>query len=224
MKSIISTWALLFIALSLFSQSGFPEKGTRAIIETNFGNIEILLYDETPLHRDNFIKLAKDEIYKDLLFHRVIKNFMVQGGDPNSRNATKGELLGSSSSGVDIPAEINPKFYHKKGAIAAARKSDQVNPVRASSGSQFYIVIGNVISVEQLNQIASRANSNPFSEKQIHDYTTIGGTPHLDGAYTVFGEVISGIEIIEKIALMPVDSYNRPLEDVKFSVIIMGNK
>ena len=214
-------FALLFITCSVFSQTEPGKKGTKAVITTELGNIEILLYDETPLHRDNFIKLIKDGFYDSLLFHRVVKSFVVQGGDPNSRNAARGELIGGSGPGYTVPAEIHPSYYHKNGAIAAARQSDQVNPMKLSSGSQFYIVVGNILTIPQLNQLASQGTSPPFTEQMIKDYTSIGGTPHLDGAYTVFGEVTKGIEIVTQLSLYPVDSYSRPITDIRFSIHLM---
>jgi peptidyl-prolyl cis-trans isomerase B (cyclophilin B) len=140
---------------------------------------------------------------------------MIQTGDPNSRGADHGEMLGMGGPGYTLPAEFNEKYYHKKGALAAARKGDAVNPDKESSGSQFYIVQGQVFTPEQLNAYVNMGRHKPFTQQQIDDYTTIGGTPHLDDAYTVFGEVIEGLDIIDKIASVPVDNYNRPVEDVK---------
>ena len=152
------------------------------VIETSMGNIVIALYNETPLHRDNFVKLVNEHFYDGVLFHRIIQNFMIQTGDPDSKNAAKGQPLGMGGPGYMIPAEIKPQFTNKRGAVAAARNN---NPERASSGSQFYIV------------------DNP------------SGAHHLDGQYTVFGEVISGMEVVDKIAAQPKDPGNRPLEDIK---------
>lgn len=190
-------------------------------ISTSMGKMVIKLYNETPKHRDNFIQLAEQEFFDGQLFHRVINNFMIQGGDPNSKNASKGEMLGMGGPGYTVPAELKPGLYHKKGAIAAARKGDAVNPGKESSGSQFYIVHGQVYSGEQLQAFVSGGRHKPFTEQEITDYTTIGGTPHLDDSYTVFGEVIEGMELIDKLAAVPVDSYNRPLEDLVFSVRII---
>ena len=187
-------------------------------IDTNYGRIVIRLYNETPLHRNNFIKLVKTGFYDSCLFHRVINGFMIQGGDPNSKNSDKGEMLGMGGPGYTIPAEINPKFYHKKGAIAAARKGDAVNPLKESSGSQFYIVQGQVFTKEQINAFISMGKV--FTEQQIKDYTTIGGTPHLDGEYTVFGEITEGFDVLDKIAALPVDAYNRPLQDVIYTMTL----
>ena len=155
------------------------------LIETSMGNITIALYNETPLHRDNFIKLVNENFYDGVLFHRIIQNFMIQTGDPDSKEAQPGQRLGTGGPGYTIPAEIIPTLYHKRGAVAAARTGDQVNPKRESSGSQFYIV------------------DNP------------NGTPHLNGSYTVFGEVLKGMEVVDVIAAQPKDRADRPLEDIK---------
>jgi len=155
------------------------------VIETSLGSITIVLYNETPLHRDNFIKLTKEGFYDGILFHRIIQNFMIQTGDPDSKSAAKGQRLGVGGPGYTIPAEILPNFTHKRGAVAAARQGDNVNPQRASSGSQFYIVDG------------------------------LNGAPHLNGQYSIFGEVIKGLEVVDKIAAQPKDQADRPLEDIK---------
>lgn len=170
-----------------------------------------MLYDDTPLHKENFIKLVNDNFYNDLLFHRVIKGFMVQGGDPESKNADPSKHLGMGDPGYTIPAEISMNHIHKKGALAAARTQ---NPQKASSGSQFYIVQGNVYTDMQIDQLEKRLNYK-YTEKQRDDYTTIGGTPHLDNSYTVFGEVIEGLDVIDKIAAVKTGVGDRPLEDVK---------
>jgi peptidyl-prolyl cis-trans isomerase B (cyclophilin B) len=193
---------------------------THITINTTYGNIVIRLYNDTPLHRDNFIKLVKDGFYDNLIFHRVINSFMIQGGDPNSKNAAKGEMLGLGGPSYTIPAELNKGHYHKKGALAAARKGDAVNPKKESSGSQFYIVQGQVFSIEQLNAMVSMGKHKQFTQQQINDYTTIGGTPHLDDEYSVFGEVVEGLDVIDKIAALPVDSYNRPQEDISYTMSI----
>jgi len=163
-------------------QAAKPTKETIVLMKTTMGNMKIKLYNETPLHRDNFIKLVKEKFYDGLLFHRVIKDFMIQGGDPDSRNAPAGKQLGMGGPGYTIPAEILPQIKHKKGSLAAARDN---NPARRSSGSQFYIV----------------HNSK--------------GTPHLDGEYTVFGEVIEGLDVVDKIAAVKTAPGDRPVEDVK---------
>ncbi len=189
-------------------------------IETSKGNMIIKLYNETPAHRDNMIKLIKEGFYKDQLFHRVIKDFMIQGGDPHSTGAEKGQRLGAGNPGYTVPAEFNKNLIHKKGALAAARKGDAVNPQQASSGSQFYLVQGRVLTPEELNILTQRGMAS-FTEESSKIYTTLGGTPHLDGSYTVFGEVIEGLEIIDVIASEPCDAYNRPLEDVIYSISLI---
>lgn len=242
-------------------------------IKTSMGDIIVQLYNDTPLHRDNFLKLVSEGFYEDLLFHRVIKNFMVQTGDPNSKNAAPGQMLGAGDPNYTIEAEIlYPTHYHKYGALAAARTGDAVNPERRSSGSQFYIVTGNKYNDVQLEsmaqrglmqqrqdlfnklakehsdsirewqeqgdneslnqlrdvlvkQVESQIPDAPMDEKMKNDYSTIGGAPHLDGQYTVFGEVIKGMDIIEKIQTAETDSHDRPIEDIKIlSVKILKNK
>jgi len=190
------------------------------MFETSKGNMVVKLYNETPAHRDNMIKLIKEGFYKDQLFHRVIKDFMIQGGDPHSTGAEKGQRLGSGGPGYTVPAEFNENLIHKKGALAAARKGDSVNPEQASSGSQFYLVQGRVLSPEELNILTQRGVA-AFTEESAEIYSTLGGTPHLDGSYTVFGEVIEGLEIIDIIASSPCDAYNRPIEDVIYSISII---
>jgi len=181
----------LFFSVSCTAQSTKdkvePKKDpmTEVIIETSMGNITVALYNETPLHRDNFIKLVSENFYDGVLFHRIIQNFMIQAGDPDSKSAEPGAHLGMGGPGYTIPAEIIPTFYHKRGALAAARLGDQMNPKRESSGSQFYIVDGP------------------------------NGAPHLNGAYTVFGEVIKGFDVVDLIAAQPKDRSDRPFEDIK---------
>lgn len=238
---------------------------TKVKIETSAGDVLVKLYDETPLHRDNFIKLVEKGTYEGTLFHRVINNFMIQAGDPDSKGAPKGKQLGTGDVGYTIPAEfVYPQYFHKKGALAAARQGDQVNPNKESSGCQFYIVTGQVyndstiLSMEQqmnhqrlngifqslaqkhmkeiykmrkendqeglmnlqdslIMQAQAEADKLPelrFTPEQIEAYTTVGGTPHLDGAYTVFGEVLEGIEVVDAIQKMETDRSDRPLQDV----------
>ncbi len=199
-----------------------PEKKVEAlnkmvVIKTEFGDMKVRLYDETPQHRDNFIKLVKEGYYNDLLFHRVIKNFMIQGGDPNSRNAGPNAQLGAGGPGYTIPAEFNSKFFHKKGALSAARQGDAVNPTKASSGSQFYIVQGQTYTEQQLRSFAANYGMN-ITPEQIEAYTTVGGTPHLDNNYTVFGEVVEGLDVIDKIAAVPTQPGDRPVKDVKMTI------
>lgn len=190
------------------------------LIKTSVGNITIMLYNETPKHRDNFIKLAEEGYLDSTLFHRVIKNFMIQGGDPDSRNAAKGQMLGMGGPPYTIPAEFNPKFYHKKGALAAARNGDQVNPTKASSGSQFYIVQGKKYTDAELLAL-EKQTGRKFSEAQKTAYKTVGGTPFLDMNYTVFGKVTEGLSVIDKIAAMATDGNDRPLSDIKMSVTVL---
>lgn len=234
-------------------------------IKTSVGDIRIRLYGETPKHRDNFVKLVKKGVYDGVLFHRVINKFMIQTGDPDSKGAPAGKMLGSGGPGYDIEAEIKyPKFFHKRGALAAARQGDEVNPERRSSGSQFYIVTGRVYNASQLTQMEKQlqmqqqqtifnglamqyrdsimnmrrnrdqaglqalqdelvakteaeAAKNPvkFTQEQIQAYSTVGGTPHLDGTYTVFGEVVEGMDVVAKIEMTPTGAQDRPQEDIK---------
>lgn len=199
------------------------EKTYYVLIETSFGNMKVKLYNETPQHRDNFVKLVKEGFYNDLLFHRVINGFMIQGGDPNSRNAKPGAMLGDGTTGYTIPAEFNANLIHKKGALAAARMGDNVNPKKASSGCQFYIVQGNVYTPDQLKAFSQRFGMT-FTQQQIDAYTTVGGTPHLDGEYTVFGEVVEGLDVIDKIAAVKCNNMDRPLQDVKMNIKIIESK
>jgi cyclophilin family peptidyl-prolyl cis-trans isomerase len=189
-------------------------------IETSLGDMVIRLYDATPAHRDNMIKLIKEGFYKDQLFHRVIKDFMIQGGDPHSTGADKGQRLGTGGPGYTVPPEFNPNLIHKKGALAAARKGDRENPEQASSGSQFYIVQGRVLTPEEINILSQRGVAT-FTEESAAIYTSLGGTPHLDGAYSVFGEVIEGLDIIDSIASLTTDPYQRPIEDVIYSISLI---
>ena len=182
-------------------------------IETPFGNMLVELYDETPQHRDNFLKLAEEGFYDSLLFHRVIEGFMIQGGDPDSRNAFTDQVLGRGGPGYTVPAEFVDTLIHVKGALAAARKGDQVNPEKASSGSQFYIVQGQPTTRATLDQIEARKNFR-YGTAQREAYAEVGGTPFLDQDYTVFGKVIKGLEVIDKIAEVQTDPRDRPLDDV----------
>lgn len=267
------------IEISSEDEANIPPSGMTNVkvkMKTNMGDVTILLYDETPLHRDNFIKLVNDGFYENLLFHRIIKEFMIQGGDPESKGAPASKQLGGGGPGYTIPAEIQPGLYHKKGALCAARQGDNVNPQKRSSGSQFYIVTGKVASKAQLESMAQNANKqaedqmvgnflqNPankdymnkltelqkmyqngdeaakqqaedgfaklmeeikplamkdfkpfnYTAEQIKTYETIGGTPFLDNNYTVFGEVIEGLDIVDKIGLVATAPGDRPKEDV----------
>ncbi len=196
------------------------QSGPRVLISTTQGDITIELYNETPLHRDNFLKLVEEGFYDGTLFHRVIKDFMIQGGDPHSRDAEPGERLGVGGPGYTIPAEFVQGKFHHKGAIAAARQGDQVNPRKESSGSQFYIVQGRIVPSQELDAIEQRTGKT-FSNEQRLAYTTEGGVPHLDDEYTVFGRVISGMEVVDRIAAMRTDGANRPVEDVSVTMTII---
>lgn len=228
MKNILS--ALMLISLIILSacssqktvesnkgdknESLKSEPMTQVLIKTSMGDITIALYNETPQHKANFIKLVKENYYDGVLFHRIIQGFMIQTGDPNSKTAKPGQVLGNGGPGYTIPAEFVPSLYHKRGAVAAAREGDNVNPLKASSGSQFYIVDGKKFSHEQLEMIGQRMGKK-FDGRQENSYTTVGGAPHLDGDYTVFGEVVSGMDVVDKIAAQPKDRNDRPLTDIK---------
>ncbi len=210
--------ALIFISILSMTSTHNACSQTAAhtiLIETSKGNMKCILYEQTPMHADNFINLVNDGTYNGVLFHRVIKDFMIQTGDPDSKNAAKGAVAGSGGPGYRIPAEFHPDLYHKKGALAAARQGDQTNPNRESNGSQFYIVHGAAFSDEQLDQMESAGSHIKFTAEQRMFYKALGGTPHLDYEYTVFGEVIDGIEVIDAIASEPTNETDRPLEDVK---------
>ncbi len=249
---------------------------TKVKISTKYGDMIAILYDETPKHKENFLKLTKDGFYDGTIFHRVIKNFMIQGGDPNSKTADINDQLGNGGPGYTIPAEINPKFLHKKGALSAARLGDQANPEKNSSGSQFYIVQGSVYPENALQSMANNKKQklkgvkfkefiqdpknvdyltrykklqeekdklglqefvkeidpmldamltkeevSGYTAEQLEAYSTVGGAPHLDGEYTVFGEVIEGLDVIDKIAAVPTQRGDRPTEDVKMTVTVI---
>ncbi|MGB3901868.1 MAG: peptidylprolyl isomerase [Bacteroidales bacterium] len=214
---------LIIIMIILFSAiSTLSSQSVKIVIRTEYGDIQAILYDKTPLHRDNFVKLIKSGYYDSLLFHRVIANFMIQGGDPQSKNAKPGQMLGNGGPDYTIPFEYVQEYFHKRGAIAAARMSDNVNPKKESSGSQFYIVQGRKFNMDELNMLEQRGFKFTDEQKQI--YSTIGGSPHLDGQYTVFGEVISGMDVVDKIASLSTDRNNRPLQDVKFTIEIVETK
>ena len=202
------------------TQENMQEKKYYVLIETNMGNMTVELYNETPKHRDNFLKLVKEGFYDGLIFHRVINNFMIQGGDPNSKNAAPGTMLGNGTLGYTVPAEFVQGLIHKKGALAAARQGDQVNPTKASSSCQFYIVQGNVWKADQLQMMAAQMGRT-FDQQQIDVYTTVGGTPHLDYDYTVFGQVIDGLDVIDKIAAVRCGRGDRPIEDVTMKMTII---
>jgi len=272
MKYFFSSFIIVFSFLVIFSgcrghntlninNNSLSTENYYITFHTSMGNIIVKLYNETPLHRDNFINLTKDGFYNGHIFHRVIKNFMIQSGDPTFIKAKKAQLLKNGVPVYTIPAEIKSFLFHKKGALAAARTGDFVNPERVSSASQFYIVQGKKFSDIELDQIEKKINQanrnniyyyfhkkistnlntskniDPkninqeaiieatdsldqyipfhFTSTQRNTYKTIGGAPHLDGAYTVFGEVVSGQDIVDKIASVPTDTNNKPLQDVK---------
>ncbi|GAB1450547.1 peptidylprolyl isomerase [Draconibacterium sp.] len=263
-----------FMVIALFafwvSCGGKAKKSSETIvsIKTDFGEIKVKLYDDTPKHKENFIKLVNEGFYNDLLFHRVMNNFMIQGGDPNSKNAEPNAMLGSGGPGYTVPAEILPNHFHKKGALAAARLGGPNNPGKESSGSQFYIVKGRVFRFGEIDTMALAINTQrkelmmreqfnlekskfdeirgkndpagfnillaelrekvdsmyaagpqfSFTGEQRNIYTTIGGYPSLDGEYTVFGEVVEGLDVLDKISAIQVNKANRPLEDVRMKV------
>lgn len=227
MKTKKVAFLLFFFSLWSFAsaqmtgkQDGNGEKCMYVKIETSMGDIVVKLYNETPLHRDNFIKLVREGVYDGLLFHRVIKNFMIQGGDPNSRDAKPGQSLGDGTLGYTIPAEFVPGLYHKKGALAAARQSDQVNPKKESSSCQFYIVQGEKWNADRLKMIEQRMGKS-FTKEQMEVYATLGGTPFLDGDYTVFGEVVEGLGVIDKIAAVQCGAMDRPVDNVTMKMTII---
>ncbi|KAA6347550.1 putative peptidyl-prolyl cis-trans isomerase [termite gut metagenome] len=259
----------IILICSISSCKSEQKKGIMVKIETTVGDITVKLYDETPNHRDNFVKLAEKDIYNETLFHRIIKDFMIQGGDPESKDAPIGKQLGSGDVGYRIPAEfVYPHYFHKKGALAAARMGDNVNPKKESSGCQFYIVTGKVYNEEELIQMESQRSLSAafnalkknhaktiqrmqnegnqkglqhlqeqmveeakvaadttfafhFTPEQIKAYTTVGGTPHLDNEYTVFGEVTEGMDVVDQIQQMPADSADRPKENVIIRKVVV---
>jgi cyclophilin family peptidyl-prolyl cis-trans isomerase len=220
MKRVLLIHVILLSMLGAWSQQNTERSSTIVIIATSLGDIELLLYADTPLHRDNMVKLINEGFYEGQLFHRVIKNFMIQGGDPHSAGAPKGQRLGTGGPGYTIPAEFRASYFHKKGGLAAARQGDSVNPAKESSGSQFYIVHGQVFNKEQLMMMQSSGSHAPFTPEQIEAYTTIGGAPHLDGSYTVFGEVIRGLDVLDAIASVVTDNYDRPVQDIVYTISI----
>ena len=211
---------LTFFSAVIFTISGYSQERVQVKISTNYGDMILELYDETPLHKKNFIRLVEEGFYDGTLFHRVIPGFMIQGGDPQSKEAKPSQPLGNGGPGYTIPAEFNPKYIHKKGALAAARMPDGVNPKKESSGSQFYIVEGQVYDQKTL-ELFSKRMGVVFNDEQKRVYSQVGGTPHLDGGYTVFGEVIQGLELIAKISNVKRDKNNLPLEKVVMKVILI---
>lgn len=276
MKKFPASFFLLLSGFLFYGCSGTGEPAGNdylITIKTNYGNMVAILYDETPKHKENFIKLAKEHYFDSLLFHRVMEGFMIQGGDPDSKHAEAGKHLGMGGPDYTVEAEFNPKFFHEKGALSAARLGDQQNPTKASSGSQFYIVQGRIVPsdeadgirinqsqlntafqqilqnpanqplVDSLNQIYMSGDMKAYQKKiyslvpriekqtgmkiykevpqaMIEAYSTVGGAPHLDGEYTVFGKVISGLDVVDKIAALPRDDNDRPMEDVRMVVIV----
>ena len=221
-------WIVAFLSsLIVFSASAQKKDSTikkkdrkrDVLMQTTMGDIIIRFSDSTPLHRDNFLKLVKVGYYDSLLFHRVIKDFMIQGGDPNSKRAAAGKPLGDGSPGYTVPAEFRKTLFHKKGVIAAARSGDNVNPTKASNGSQFYITQGKVFTDAGLDSVERfRLNGRKIPAEQREVYKTIGGTPHLDQGYTVYGEVVKGLEVVDKIAAVQTSKAqdrDRPLQDVR---------
>ncbi len=191
-------------------------------IETDKGSCLLKLYNETPKHRDNFVKLVREGYYEDLMFHRVINNFMIQGGDPDSRFAAQTQALGEGGPDYTVPAEIQDSLIHKKGAIGAARDN---NPAKQSSGSQFYLVQGHVFTQAGLDSLEQfRLKGEKLTPLQREIYSTIGGTPHLDKNYTVFGELIEGIETVDKIAVVQTDKRDRPIEDVRMKMKVLTRR
>ncbi|HWW39167.1 peptidylprolyl isomerase [Pedobacter sp.] len=211
----------IFLSLFILSAQAKKPKHQYIRVSTEMGECIIQLYNETPLHRDNFIKLTKAGFYNNTLFHRVIKDFMIQGGDPDSKKAEAGKLLGEGDVGYTIPAEFRDSLFHKKGVLAAARDD---NPQKASSGCQFYIVQGKKFTDEQLDAIETNRLHFKLPQWQREIYKTTGGTPHLDRNYTAFGEVVQGIEMVDLIAVSPTDSNNRPLKDIKMTVTLLKKR
>jgi cyclophilin family peptidyl-prolyl cis-trans isomerase len=272
-KSAIVVFLITSIFLNSCSGDGkkadqIKNKEAIVIIETTLGNIKVKLYNETPIHRDNFIKLVKQNFYDSIIFHRVINNFMIQGGDPTTKKPLEGVVYGEADTGYTIEAEFVDGLFHKKGALAAAREGDQTNPKKNSSGSQFYIVKGKIFTEEQLIELANNKNSrlknsitneilkneankrifngqNPdlnalalelkdsidrvfdskkhydFNQTQIDVYTTNGGTPHLDNDYTVFGEVIEGLDVVDKISAVETNNSDRPLINIIMKIKLL---
>ena len=208
---------LIAVFALTFSLLAYSQDRVKVKISTKYGDMVAELYDETPIHRDNFIKLVKDGFYDGTLFHRVIPGFMIQGGDPYSKDSNPNLKIGNGGPGYTLPAELNPKFFHKKGALAAARMGDAINPKKESSGSQFYIVEGQVYDNTSINLMAQRMGTE-FSSAQKIAYTTIGGTPQLDANYTVFGELVEGLDVISKISNVSRDKNNLPKEKVIMNI------
>ncbi|QQL48869.1 peptidylprolyl isomerase [Mucilaginibacter ginkgonis] len=215
---------ILLSFLLLATVSGFAKapKNQYVRIKTTYGEVIIRLYNQTPKHRDNFVKLAKQGFYNGTLFHRVIQNFMIQGGDPDSKTAKPGQELGNGDVGYTVPAEFNDSLFHKRGVLAAARDD---NPAKASSGCQFYITEGKRFTDGKLDTLENtRMKGRKVPAWQREWYKSVGGVPHLDQNYTVYGEVVSGIDMVDRIAAVKKDAKDRPLEDVSMTVELLTNK
>ncbi len=222
---MIKNFLLLLVFLPLLTNaqnsSGQPRKKKKEYLVTmltDFGTMHLILHDQTPKHKENFIKLTEQHFFDGLLFHRVIQNFMIQGGDPQSRTAVAGQALGNGDVGYRIPAEFVPELFHKKGALAAARDG---NSEKASSGCQFYVVQGRVwddAGLDAQKQRITTMNGRQPTDEQTLLYKTIGGSPHLDGNYTVFGQVIDGLAVVDSIARQPRGPADRPTANVKMTV------
>ncbi|MDO4779558.1 MAG: peptidylprolyl isomerase [Bacteroides sp.] len=281
-KTILKTIAVgvLCLASSSCATKGklvkkYMDKDVIVKIETSEGNLKVKLYNETQKHKENFLTLIENKTYEGTLFHRVIKEFMIQAGDPESKNAPKGKMLGGGDLGYTVPAEfVYPKYFHKKGTLCAARQGDDVNPEKNSSACQFYLVTGRVFSKAELSMLEKRINEGKevaaykkamakyakeiymarksgdeftmvevqdkvdkearnilrtegkfsFTDQQIEAYTTVGGSPHLDGSYTVFGEIIEGLDVIDKIQQAKTDRHDRPEEDIKIKKVSVAKR
>lgn len=222
-RNLFLATALLAVANIASAQENLKERRHLVEIKTTAGRMVVELYNETPVHRDNFLKLVREHYYDSTLFHRVIPGFMIQGGDPDSRKAeSRTAALGQGGPGYTLPSEVRSSFIHRKGALAAARLGDDVNPEKRSSGSQFYIVQGRTWRPSDLEHLDARMNSDrPDSTKvhytpdQVETYKNLGGAPHLDGGYTVFGQVVAGMDVLDFIANQPCDGMDRPLADIR---------
>ena len=214
-RQMISLLVFALMACSAKAQTSTSE----VLLETTAGNIRIALFDETPQHRDNFLKLVEEHVYDSLLFHRVIKNFMIQAGDLHSKHAQPGQRLGSGDYNYTVEAEFRlPKIFHRRGMVAMAREGDRVNPERRSSACQFYIVWGRVYNDASLMKVQERLDTTAhvqLTPEMQEIYKTVGGIPHLDGQYTVFGEVTEGLDVVDRIQQSATDQFDRPLEDIR---------
>lgn len=219
MKRLIT---LIVVAVCINACTATNVSEPVVVMETTMGTITLKLYNETPLHRDNFLSLVDGRQFDSLLFHRVIQDFMIQGGDPDSKNAEPGQFLGDGDLGYMVPAEfrIDEGIYHRRGVLAAAREGDDVNPEKGSSAIQFYIVWGRIFDDEGLDKVQETIDQRTggkvkLTEEMRETYKTVGGTPHLDGSYTIFGEVLSGLEVVDSIQRVATDANDRPLEDIR---------